>query len=227
MFRRSATRRRPRKGSGRLSTGLGLAGERRLARSQCRRLEQTRVGGHEVAALEQEDVATHHLGRRHHRRVPVAHDARPRRRQRASAATARSARYSCRKPIRAFKTTMARMAAPSIRSPTAIATAAAPISTQMTTPRNWPIRMSSGRISRPARIEFGPSTASRRRASSAPSPAVRSLASAPSTSSIDRACQASVMRLRVACSLPRSSHSAGGPAASSFPPLGNRTARRV
>ena len=81
MFRRSASgvsaAQRPRV----LVDRLGLAGERRLARAQRRRVEEARVGGDEVAALEQEDVATHHLGRGHHDGVAVAHDARPRRRQ--------------------------------------------------------------------------------------------------------------------------------------------------
>ena len=74
--------------------GLGFPGQRCLSRPQGRSFEQTRIGRHQVARLQQQHVARHNLGCGHHCGMTATHHPGPGAARRASAATARSARYS-------------------------------------------------------------------------------------------------------------------------------------
>ncbi len=56
--------RRAVEGLGRLLDSLALPGEGGFGHHQCRRLDESGIGGHRVALLEQEDVPRHHVDRR-------------------------------------------------------------------------------------------------------------------------------------------------------------------
>ncbi len=60
----------------RLLGGLGLAGQRRFVDPKRPRLREADVGRDDVAGLQPEDVARHHLGRGHEQRASPAHDPR-------------------------------------------------------------------------------------------------------------------------------------------------------
>ena len=64
-----------------LLDGRGLSREGRLVRAQRRDLEEAGVGGDEVARVEHEQVAAHHLSGGEHAGATVPHDARPRSRE--------------------------------------------------------------------------------------------------------------------------------------------------